>query len=460
MTSRVFISHSTKPAELAPPRPARGKKEQAAWDKADAHRKVFYKLRKAIVAKIKACNHLDPWVDDRDLKTGGKWRNSIHGGLLTADAAILLISPEAKESPWVLKEATVLTVLESAGFPIAIVPVLLGLRSRELETGFWGPLKLREIQGLKVDELVLDATKIGQRADEVVAALIERIQAKQGASLPTTTSAFETWVDKLVDQFGDVSEPVLTPLMNELKLPEATLTPEQLLTALRTQGYQPHPERERKRLLIRELLVGDPVTSVGVMSHNLAGANVDVEKVVRVFKPALVPAASAAAAPAAARDGIRAIVVNAEHPKIGKALVRRALCWQFPQWRLLAPDVPPDDQSTDDVVKHYQAHVAAKLGRQPRRWPEKAAGGVYVVVGHSVARSDDMVDALLGDGSLSPVTFVLMAGSQAEAEQIADRLKARIVCPPLPSFDEPGVEPNADEWFDELENDLESIGYD
>ena len=119
MSATVFISHSCKYNEAPPAEPA---SEDA---KARYRRLVFARdIRARLETALKA-KGLDVWLDKRNLEAGGLWREGIHEGLGSCDGAVLLLSTEALESGWVLKEATILTWRFFLGSRVRIVPILL-----------------------------------------------------------------------------------------------------------------------------------------------------------------------------------------------------------------------------------------------------------------------------------------------------------------------------------------------
>ena len=82
MKPRVFISHSTK-------------------------EEFSEQVLKAIKTVLEPDFHL---LLDRDvLPPGEEWRHELHTWLGWCHAAVILFSPEALVSSWVLKEATILT---------------------------------------------------------------------------------------------------------------------------------------------------------------------------------------------------------------------------------------------------------------------------------------------------------------------------------------------------------------
>src|ERR1017187_5155766 len=87
-------------------------------------------------------------VDYEEIKSGDAWRDRIHTSLAECQAALILFDEEALNSPWVLKEATILSrrrALEKDSF--RLFPVRLGSVAKDdLETKQFAPLLLNEIQ--------------------------------------------------------------------------------------------------------------------------------------------------------------------------------------------------------------------------------------------------------------------------------------------------------------------------
>jgi hypothetical protein len=96
-------------------------------------------------------NGFDVLLDETRLEGGEPWRNCLHTWMGHCHASIILLTPKALTSPWVLKEATILSwrySLSLGKFPL--LPIYLGLRSSEVEQSkLFSPLALTEIQGLK-----------------------------------------------------------------------------------------------------------------------------------------------------------------------------------------------------------------------------------------------------------------------------------------------------------------------
>jgi hypothetical protein len=110
---RVFISHSHKDNELV--------------------RDLARRLRLA---------GLEPWVDLHDIPAGSKWKKMLHEQIRSADAMLLLVTPSALRSPWMMTELGM-----AEGMERIIVPVTAGLSSRDL------PEPLQTFQVTPFDEV-------------------------------------------------------------------------------------------------------------------------------------------------------------------------------------------------------------------------------------------------------------------------------------------------------------------
>ncbi|MGH3915691.1 MAG: toll/interleukin-1 receptor domain-containing protein [Pseudonocardiaceae bacterium] len=119
----VFISHSTKDTAPAPG-PGADDAALARWQRLQVARA----LREAIMLALEKLAGVEVWLDKRELQPGVLWRDALHEQLARCDGAVLLLTPEALESGWVLKEVTILTWLQALGFKVRLVPVFLGIR--------------------------------------------------------------------------------------------------------------------------------------------------------------------------------------------------------------------------------------------------------------------------------------------------------------------------------------------
>src|SRR5208282_3709460 len=94
----AFISHSHKDDELA--------------------RDLARRLRES---------GLKPVVDLGDLPPGVEWKETVHKQIRAADAILMLVTPAALKSGWMMTELGM-----AEGFDRVVVPVTAGLKRRDL----------------------------------------------------------------------------------------------------------------------------------------------------------------------------------------------------------------------------------------------------------------------------------------------------------------------------------------
>lgn len=197
MTRTVFISHSCEDNTELP---------QARRDMRARTRAVRDRIEKG----LEGVEGLTAWIDHDQVEPGQEWRKEIHKALFDCSAAVILLDDEAFNSPWVLKETTVLSVRRSllTGFPM--VPVLLdqGSSAQFGKRPEWKALGMREIQAMK------------QPPDEVAAKVIDLVS---GAAEVRKEGAFESWVDAIFGillAFGP-QKVTLDRIAKILQVPEA-----------------------------------------------------------------------------------------------------------------------------------------------------------------------------------------------------------------------------------------------
>lgn len=152
MRPLIFISHSAKDSEVATPDPD----NQAAVER---QRRLEYArlVRSEIVAALNAITdadgqpRFDVWLDQNALAGGDNWTAKLHEVLGTCHGAVLLLDEISAQSPWVRKEATILTWRLSMASAVRVVPVSLGRAAPELFTqGDWAPTALGQLQHVRL----------------------------------------------------------------------------------------------------------------------------------------------------------------------------------------------------------------------------------------------------------------------------------------------------------------------
>jgi hypothetical protein len=167
MPLRVFVSHSSQ-------------EDQAVLT--------------AIADAIKARNNFSLLMDTELLDAGDPWRARINLWLGGCDAAVLVLSEKALESPWVVYEASVLSYRNRGG-NFLIIPVLL-----------------RDPQGKLLSDRRLDAQHIKETQaiiSDDVAAIAQRVVAalpEHGGDRP---------IDAIVKQFSVILDTVPAALLQK-----------------------------------------------------------------------------------------------------------------------------------------------------------------------------------------------------------------------------------------------------
>jgi hypothetical protein len=112
--------------------------------------------------------------DKEQISDGARWREVIHAMLAECDAAIILITPDAMQSPWVLKEATILRWRYDRDPKFPLLPVMsASVDMAELKKNrLWDPIDLPEIQFVASDS----AAKIAALVKKKLAPLAAQLQ--------------------------------------------------------------------------------------------------------------------------------------------------------------------------------------------------------------------------------------------------------------------------------------------
>jgi hypothetical protein len=131
-------------------------------------------------------NRVEVLVDREQIEEGTRWRKMIDGMLTECEAAVILITEDALESPWVLAEATLLRARYDREtrpqFPL--LPVVVDVGENELKTHrLWHPVALDEIQYVE---------------NTAPSALAERIKARLAQHAPARRSPMDRIVKDIV----------------------------------------------------------------------------------------------------------------------------------------------------------------------------------------------------------------------------------------------------------------------
>jgi hypothetical protein len=96
--------------------------------------------------------YVDPWMSDRDIKSGERWFLEISKQLEDAQFGIICLTPENIEKPWILFEAGALA--KHLDFS-RVVPLLLDLKTYELQECPFGQFQAQKIDREGIEKLII-----------------------------------------------------------------------------------------------------------------------------------------------------------------------------------------------------------------------------------------------------------------------------------------------------------------
>ena len=366
---RVFISHSAKDDD-----------EREALD--------------ALVARLEVEAGIDVLVDYKRLVGGDEWRQEIHTWMALCQAAIVLFTPNALKSKWVLKEATILTWRRALDPAFIFVPVLLNASHQDLEAvEQYSPLAIDEIQFAKTPE-ALDA-------------VVERLRDVIGKD-PVTP--MELWVSRLSTRLQVVHERNPGALQQaadqaDVEFPwVGNLTPAQVLA--------------------RKLLAADPAQlrkAINTLA-DVIGKDDGLDEIIEILIPTWVNPIAVANVPgiAARNDPPRAVSVSASDSWVAISCVLRAGCGSK-NWKIVESNNAVAEEGEADVeqiVREVFADARPKVGLaadQPaaavqKRMNEWLPDGrrYFAIIPSARSLGESQIRELQTE--LAPMTVVLLAG--------------------------------------------------
>lgn len=159
------------------------------------------------------CDHLalapgkpgyDVLVDYTELRPGVDWPRHLHEYMANCHAAVLLLTPNAVASPWVLKEATILTWRRSLDSSFQLFPVCFpGVDDAMIQKEKFGPLMLNLIQ------------KIGSMDPETIA---NAIRAQVGQPNVLSPTPLGQLVEQLEDLLSEVGSKTLESISRKMSI--------------------------------------------------------------------------------------------------------------------------------------------------------------------------------------------------------------------------------------------------
>jgi hypothetical protein len=411
--STIFISHSCKDNEQAPP--ATLSPQDAA---ARAGRLAFSRnLRDALVTALKKNQRYKVFLDVRGgLKAGDIWQDGLHRALRTCSAGVVLLTPESLESGWVLKEATILSWRVFLREPVVLVPIVLGVSDDELTRRGFGALNLDRIQWVRV--AASDQASIDRAVKETVAVLdkVPDDPLARDQVLPPT----ERWIQELAEHLRSATASGSTALTTDslVRMCRALdISPEERLRF----DDDPHVKLASHALLASDSQIVRLLNEAGTPLKPLR------EALKEVVTPLWVDPAPASRL-AASTGGV--VAIDATETKSGREYILRAFCNHIDPDRIVEPtDVTDgsDAQVLDAIVEAVGELFPIDDAAALRSDVEKD-GPIFVILGPGSVRPT-ILDTLTRD--YPQLTLVTVAGAKPEVRLGAWWTRARFLYPLL-----------------------------
>lgn len=414
MNPTVFISHSCKDHEEAPPDGLAPAEVVARQQRLDFARKI----RDEIKAQLDTVAGLDVFLDVRGgLQPGDVWQDGLHQALRSCSGAVVLLSPESLKSGWVLKEATILSWRVFLGEPIKVVPVVLGVSDEQIRERGFVSVNLEAIQWVTVRD-----TTNAERAravSEVVTALTPVAQSGLRSDQTQWKTTAERWLVELADQLR-ATVPVgrandyLTEMYRAL-----SIEPQDRDRG----GDDPFLD------IATSLLTSNTSAVLKVLGELPPSARPQREELQGRVRSLWVDAAAAHQLPHVARQP-QVIVIDGEEVESARDYVTRAYCTRIGAGRILAPN------DTSDGSREHMITIVED--RMDEYWPiedldELKAdvaehGPAFVILGPGLTR-DDVLRTLTKKYD-PPLTFVAMAGPEPK-KRLGDFSRVLLLRPSL-----------------------------
>lgn len=377
MQPSIFLSHSCKDRDLSPPAGLSVDQQRGRAERLEFARR----LRRRLFDRLQEAKRYQVWLDVRGgLQTGQNWRDGIHQALGRCSGAVILLSPEALQSGWVLKETTILLWRAFLGERVLVIPVLLGVGPAELVVHGFEPAGVTSIQA----EVVPDGRcEVDEVVDRIIARFADWFQEDVSSQPSTRSSPVDRWLDETARLLHEDDERYARMMFEVLQLEYGDA------------------ERfgEPFRTVANELLVTGTDEILDVLD-TLAGVRTADQKAMlrRAVEALWVNAGAANRVPlvAARADPPRIVAIDGDEPITGRQYVDRAYCGKIRADRIFAPD-DHTDGSREQTLARIEDLLAGYL---PVRNPQRLAadlqrnGPVYLVLGPTSCRIG-VVDELM-----------------------------------------------------------------
>ncbi len=394
MSATIFISHSCKDKEdVAPP-------ADAAPELIQRYRRLEFarSLRAKLLDRLDAEPKFIPFLDVRGgLQAGDIWENGLHQALRSCSGAVVLLSPEAIESGWVLKEATILSWRVFLDEPVVLIPIVLGVSTNDLEKKGFGPLSLNRIQWVRVEGTSSDDIESAVEAtvDALVAQLPESPLVAGNVLSPTQrwVEEFAKLLSEVIPSSGALRNDCLIRMCNAL-----TITGDRLKVI----DDSPYRGLASETLLAKHTQVGRLLRQAG------KPAKPQREILKSLVAPLWVDAAPASRLLYAAAQK-KVAVIDANETVSAGDYVKRALCSSIGPPRLVVPS-----SETDGTHASAMENIVLALNRYlPIEDPIELEtqvveeGPHFVILGRGLALASVLEEVTT---TYPQLTFVVAAG--------------------------------------------------
>jgi hypothetical protein len=324
---------------------------------------------------------------------------------------VILLSPEALESRWVLKETTILLWRAFLGEPVLVIPVLLGVDEADLAAHGFEPSGLSMVQAEVVDA----CGAVDEVAERIAARFADVLPDDVPPAAGTWTSTVERWLDETARLLREDDERYAREMFDVLRL-----------------AYDDERFGDRFRAVANELLVTGTDEILDVL-NTVGGVRSPEQKAMlrRAVEALWVDAGAAHRVPyvAGREHPPRVVAIDADEPITGRHYVDRAYCGKLRPDRIFTPDDHTDGSREqilariDDLLADYlPVDDPPRLAADVRR-----NGPVYLVLGPAACRAG-VVDELTR--RYPAVTVVALTGRNPATRAVLPAACTRLA-PPL-----------------------------
>jgi len=330
-------------------------------------------LRAQLVTELSRLGY-DAWLDDARLGPGDRWRAMIYRQLTNCRGAVLLLTPEALRSPWVRKEATILSFRGAIQDRLRLVPVLLGGVGREQVDAAFPALYLPEQQFYEVVD--------GQPVEEAAANIAASFHGL-GAGVSDDMGRWTTRVRAMLSRAH----------------------PDLLALAAEHLAQDEEPDLDDHGELVAHMLLHGTTAGIYPALSELVGSGVDLKELIWQVTPGFVAEEAAGPVRAAMRARPAGVaVIGAKSPDTGSTFAHRASCHST-QMPIIEVGVVCTEDTVDLVAEQTRHAMARRFGEPPsKEWFEKQSVVPVIVLTVGAISRDrlrEVVDRLRTDWEVS-----------------------------------------------------------